>query len=65
MLDRILLWSTVSLCSSFYFNWTIEGLILAGQYDAALANLSAGNAVSCSSFAMLLRDACKIFRRQS
>ena len=65
MPDRIVFWSAVLFCSSFYFNWTIEGLALAGQYDAALANLSTLIAIVCPSLVMLIRATWDLFGRRS
>ena len=64
MPERIFFWSAVLFCASFYFSLTIEGLALAGQYDAALANLSVGMAIACPSFVMLVRDVWGMFRRR-
>ena len=63
MLDRILFWSAVLFCASFYFRWTVTGLELAGQYDAALANRAALHAILWPSLVMLLRAAWGLFRR--
>jgi hypothetical protein len=62
--DRVLFWSAVLFCSSFYFNWTIQGLALAGQHDAALANLSALIAILCPSVVMLIRAIRGIFEQR-
>ena len=64
MPDRIVFWSIVLLCSSFYFNWTIEGLTLLGESDAAVVNLAAFTAIGIPSLIMVIWATSGIFRRR-
>ena len=64
MPDRIVFWSVALFCASFYFNWTIEGLMLLGERDAAVVNLAAATAVTVPSLAVLIRDLWGMFGRR-
>ena len=62
-LDSIMFWATVGICAAFYFDWTVQGLQLAGQPDAALATSGIALMLVIPSLVMMLRAALRMLGR--
>jgi hypothetical protein len=63
MLAGTMFWGTVIVFATFYFSFTVTGLELAGQLEAARANRLARLLILLPSLVMFLRDALRLLRR--
>jgi hypothetical protein len=63
MLAGTMFWGTVIVFATFYFSFTVTGLVLAGQLEAARANRLARLLILLPSLIMFLRDALRLLRR--
>ena len=63
MLAGTMFWGTVIVFATFYFSFTVTGLELAGQLEAARANRLARLLILLPSLIMFRRDALRLLRR--